>query len=75
MLLESSKTHTSVIASRATLMHYTDQIRLVLSIFFLGVVSLPSLNIERLPSFSETPVNLDLSVLSSVCDGLMCTRL
>lgn len=62
MLLESSKPHPSVTASRATLMRYTDQTCSVL-LFFLGVVSLPSLTTERSPSLSEAPASPDLAPL------------
>lgn len=63
MLLESSKTHTSARAPGAALVPYTDQSRQCS--VSLRCVSLPSLNTQCW-SFSEAPVDLDLSSLLSV---------
>lgn len=63
MLLESSKAHTSARAPGAALVPYTDQSRQCS--VSLRCVSLPSLNTQRW-SFSEAPVDLDLSSLLSV---------
>lgn len=71
MLLESSKTHTSARAPGAAPVPYTDQSRQCS--VSLRCVSLPSLNTQRW-SFSEAPVDLDLSsllsVLGDVCQSL-----
>lgn len=63
MLLESSKTHTSARAPGAAPVPYTDQSRQCS--VSLRCMSLPSLNTQCW-SFSEAPVDLDLSSLLSV---------